>query len=173
MRIGWIVDWALAGLLLLAPAVRGQSARASSRESRSLIASARQGSGPEVTRGEVIRDGEMIREIDDPRNGDRWILTHDSSHPAGPGRLVLLASVHILARQAVAEEEASAAVIHAGDRVMVEEHSALVEARLEGVAMGSALVGSPLNVRLSMGGKVLRAEAIGPGRAVFHEETRR
>jgi len=168
MRTARIVDWALAGLVLVAPAAYGQAAGSSDRGSRFLmIASARQGSGSEVDQGEVIR------EIDDPRNGDRWILTRDLSHPAGPGRLVLLASVRILTRQAVPEEEALAPVIHSGDRVIVEEHTAMVDARLEAVAMGPAVAGSPVNVRLSIGGRVLQAEAIGPGRAVFQEETRR
>jgi flagellar basal body P-ring formation chaperone FlgA len=173
MRTGRIVDWALAGLVLFAPVAYGQAAGSSGGGSRFLIASARQGSGSEIASDEVIREGEMIREIIDPRNGDRWILTRDSSHPAGPGRLVLLASLHILTRHAVPEEEAQAPVIHAGDRVIVEEHTASVEARLEAVAMGPAQAGSPVNVRLSIGGRVLQAEAIGPEQAVFHAETQR
>lgn len=171
MRTGRIVDWGLAGLVLFAPAAYGQAAGSPDSGSRFLIASVQPVGGSEITQGEVIR------EIDDPRNGDRWILTRDSSHPAGPGRLVLLASVAILTGQPAPEEEAPAPipapVIHAGDRVIVEEHTAVVEARLEGVAMGPAPAGSAVNVRLSIGGRVLHAEAIGPGRAVFQEETQR
>ena len=63
MRTARIVDWALAGLVLVAPAAYGQAAGSSDRGSRFLmIASARQGSGSEVDQGEVIR------EIDDPRS---------------------------------------------------------------------------------------------------------
>jgi hypothetical protein len=167
MRTGRIVDWTLAGLVLFAPAAYGQAAGSSDRGSRFLIASSRKGTGSGIDQREVIR------EIDDPRNGDRWILTRDLSHPAAPGRLALLASVHILIRQASPEEEGPAAVIHAGDRVIVEEHTAVVDARLEGVAMGSALRGFPVTVRLSIGGRVLQAEAIGPGRAVIQEKTQR
>ena len=29
--------------------------------------------------------GEIVREIDDPHTGDRWLLVRDASHPGGPG----------------------------------------------------------------------------------------
>jgi hypothetical protein len=35
--------------------------------------------------------GEVVREIDDPHNGDRWLLLNDPSRPGGPGRMVLAA----------------------------------------------------------------------------------
>jgi hypothetical protein len=58
-------------------------------------------------------------------------------------------------------------MIHAGDRLIVEENTALVEARLEAVALGPAQLGSPLNVRLTIGGHVVRVVALGPGHASF------
>jgi hypothetical protein len=61
-------------------------------------------------------------------------------------------------------------VIHAGDRLIVEENTRVAVARLEAIAMGPALRGSPLNVRLSIGGNVVRAVALGPGRAAFARE---
>jgi hypothetical protein len=64
-------------------------------------------------------------------------------------------------------------VIHAGDRLIVEENTRLVEARLAAVAMGPAIAGAPLDVRLTIGGKVMRAVALAPGRAAFESEVRR
>jgi hypothetical protein len=63
-------------------------------------------------------------------------------------------------------------VIHAGDRLIVEENTAVVESRLEAVALGPAVVGSPLDARLKVGGKVVRAVALGRGRAAFLAEAR-
>jgi hypothetical protein len=42
---------------------------------------------------------------------------------------------------------------------------------MDATALGPALLGSPLHVRLSIGGSVVRAVALGPGRAVFATET--
>jgi flagella basal body P-ring formation protein FlgA len=65
-------------------------------------------------------------------------------------------------------------VIHPGDRVVVEEHTATVEARLEAIALEAAAIGSPVNARLKIGGKVVRAVAIAPGRAALaHAEEAR
>jgi flagella basal body P-ring formation protein FlgA len=49
----------------------------------------------------------------------------------------------------------------------VEESSPVVEARLEAVALGPAVVGSAFNVRLKIGGKIVRALALAPGRAAL------
>lgn len=57
--------------------------------------------------------------------------------------------------------------IHAGERLMVEEKSAVAEGRLEAVALEPAQIGSTLDVRLRTGGKVMRAVAVAPGRAVL------
>jgi flagella basal body P-ring formation protein FlgA len=56
-------------------------------------------------------------------------------------------------------------VIRIGDRVVVEGVTARVEERLEAVALGNAKVGSPLQVRLKIGGQVMRAILLAPGRA--------
>jgi flagella basal body P-ring formation protein FlgA len=56
-------------------------------------------------------------------------------------------------------------VIRAGESLIVEEHTSLVDARLEAVALGSALAGSAITVRLKIGGRVVRAVALAPGRA--------
>jgi flagella basal body P-ring formation protein FlgA len=50
---------------------------------------------------------------------------------------------------------------------VVEEHTPTTEARLEAIAMDAAAIGSRMNVRLKIGGKVLSAVAIAPGRALL------
>jgi hypothetical protein len=125
--------------------------------------------------------GEVVREIDDPHTGDRWKLMRDPAHPARPGRLVLVAEPGIepvSARTSDRKQPALSAtkqmqfhpVIHAGDALIVEEHTAMVEARLEAVAMGPAAEGVIFRVRLKIGGKVVRAVAVSTGHAVFAPE---
>ncbi len=115
-----------------------------------------------------------MREIDDPHTGDRWLLLRDRGHPGGPGRLVLAARPGIepvSVRTAGGEQQAISAtqgtpfhpVIHAGDQLIVEEHTAVVEARLEAVALGPAAQGAVFKARLKIGGKVVRAVAVSAG----------
>lgn len=120
--------------------------------------------------------GRVVREIDDPHTGDRWLLVSGAGLPGGPGRLVLAASspassaLSRPASSAAPEPERSAQplpVIHTGDRLILEEDTPLVRARLEARALSPALAGSPLMVRLVLGGAVMRAVALGPGRAAF------
>jgi hypothetical protein len=130
--------------------------------------------------------GEIVREIDDPNTGARWLLRRDPSHPGGPGRMVLGAQSqgHALGNAANATEiggqhdgarEAQATapvqpVIRSGDRLIVEEHTSVVDASLEAVALNPAAVGSSLMVRLAIGGRLVRAVALAPGRASFQAE---
>jgi hypothetical protein len=58
-------------------------------------------------------------------------------------------------------------VIRSGDRLIVERNTSVVEERLEAVALGPAMKGASLEVRLAIGGNVLRAVALGPGHATF------
>ena len=131
--------------------------------------------------------GEVVREIDDPHTGGRWLLMRDSGHPGGPGRMVLATGPGSQALSKVRGETrigiqnglepllaASAPVqpvIRAGDRLTVEENTAVVEARLEAVALNPAAIGSGLNVRLAIGGRVVRVVAVSAGRATLLAET--
>jgi hypothetical protein len=118
----------------------------------------------------------VVRVIDDPHSGERWLLLQDEGHPGGPGRLVLAAgrregsSSGPVSRVEKPDRVPVLPVIHAGDRLVVEEHTAIAEARLEAVAMGPATTGSTLSVRLKIGGRVVRARALASGRATFAPE---
>jgi hypothetical protein len=124
------------------------------------------------------RGGEVLREIDDPHNGDRWLLTRNADNPAGPGMLVRVSGARLGPQRAGLSEDSQAAapalpVIRAGDRLIVEEDTPVVSARLQATAMNPAAAGSVLNVRLAIGGRVMRAVALAPGRAALEPETGR
>jgi hypothetical protein len=117
--------------------------------------------------------GEVVREIDDPHTGDRWLLVRNDQVPGGPGRLVLVAAQRNLSGGAALRLTGPAVkaqflpVIRAGDRLIVEEHTARVDAVLEARALSPAAPGVPFDVRLTIGGNVVRAVALGPGRATL------
>jgi hypothetical protein len=119
----------------------------------------------------VQASGEVLREIDDPWSGTRWQLLSNAEHPEAPRRLVLVE----LGRKAAAGLSAAEAarptlprpVIHPGDQLIVEEHTPVVDASLQAVAMGQATVGAWFDVRLKLGGQVLHVLALGPGRALL------
>jgi len=118
--------------------------------------------------------GEVLREIDDPHTGERWLLIRNGENPGGPGHLVrITAGGHRFAGAlpAHAEEAAQPPIIRSGDRLRIEEHTAVVDAVLEARAVTPAAAGAVFNARLTIGGKVVRAVALGPGRAAFQRET--
>jgi hypothetical protein len=121
----------------------------------------------------LAANGQAVREIDDPPTGNHWLLMSDPGHPGGPGRMVLAAGLGREPAGVIAparNRSQPRPVIRAGDRLIVEENTAVAEARLEAVALGSAGSGSPLPVRLKVGGKVVRAVALTPGRAALAPE---
>jgi hypothetical protein len=130
---------------------------------------------PPSANAQVEKHTGVVREIDDPHTGDRWMLVRDPVHPGGPGRLVLASRMNVIGHEKSAAAYGTPAsarssvppVIHAGDKLIVEEHTAMVDARLEGTALGPAIGGAFLRVRLSIGGKVVRAKAVGPALAVL------
>lgn len=120
-----------------------------------------------------IREQNLYREIDDPHSGAVWLLFRDSDHPGGPGRLVLAAQ-QSHTRTGAAKDRAPIAesqpVIRAGDALIVEEHTAVVDARLEAIALRSASKDAQFKARLRIGGRVVRVMALGPGRAMLEPE---
>ncbi len=116
--------------------------------------------------------GPVLREIEDPSTGDLWLLVRDLSRPAGPGRLVLarqrMNTPDGAAEPSIARERP---VIRIGDALVVEEHTAAVDARLEAVALESATKNAHFRARLKIGGKVVRVVAVSPGHAEFAPES--
>lgn len=104
-------------------------------------------------------------EIDDPSSGVRWLLY--ASADGGPGRLVPVSPVAVDENGGAATPSVPLALIRAGDRIVLEEHTPVVDSQLEAVALSSAAVGGPLRVRLAIGGRVLSAVALARGRALL------
>jgi hypothetical protein len=123
--------------------------------------------------------------LDDVNTGDRWVLTRDTAHPGGPGRLLRLDRPVRIDRQDRqecvdgSEPVANRAVvkpvmvIRGGDRVVVEEKTAAIEARLQGVALAPAGVGELVNVRLTAGGWLVRGMVEESGRVRLVGEAKR
>ena len=154
---------------LMAVPLSGQSADAPSAARRMAVSASVSAAARSA--------GEVVREIDDPYTGSRWLLVRNLRDPAGPGLLVLAAPSGNPFRSSERHEDARALtapaaappafrpVIRAGDRLVVEQNTARIEARLEAVALGPAGAGQSFAARLEAGGKVVRAVAIAPGRA--------
>ena len=119
--------------------------------------------------------GGAIREIDDSANGDRWLLFHDENQPGGPGRLIRVenldrgcAAVTLgRARSGIVYSalRSSKIVIHSGDTLLVEQHTAVVDAVLDATALEPGIPGGTLKVRLKVNDKVVLAVAKEEGRA--------
>jgi hypothetical protein len=130
----------------------------------------------------------VVRAIEDGATGNRWLLVKDPSDRGGPGKMILVANLGEVARdddskcgagnepaekcrRSVAKPEMIVA-IHAGEALVVEEHSPVVDARLQATALESAVVGSRFEARLKIGGKVVRAVALAPGKAEIKPEVK-
>jgi hypothetical protein len=134
-------------------------------------ASTAAGAGWSAARPALAGQPDIAGEIRDPATGDCWLLERNPAAPGGPGRLVRIAAGEPMPRQAAKagrqKEKASPPAIRAGDRVVVEEHTAAMDAELEGVALNGARSGSMLRVRLKIGGRVVNAVALAAGRAAI------
>lgn len=121
--------------------------------------------GPPAGAGYGNRAVELVREIDDPASGARWLLWRDAAQPGRPGRLTLVSGTQTAGGAAEHATRPDAPVVRVGDRVLIEEHSPRVDVVLEGIALTPARAGERLRVRLTAGGLILRAVALGPGSA--------
>lgn len=116
---------------------------------------------------------EIVREIDDPSTGTRWLLYRNIANPGGPGRLILVGVVRPASLHRGATFAAAGPVVHTGDRVVVEESTPILDARLAATALNPASSGGPVRVRLELGGQIVAATAIAPGRVALEQEVRR
>ena len=129
--------------------------------------------------------GRILRVIEDPVLNVRWMLVPDLVHPSGPGHLICVpaesqSSVRCSSgwvaspsggapRQGVLERADAhlRLVVRAGDRLQLVTETEVARVRLEAVATESATAGETFRARLVLGGKVVRAVALGPGHATF------
>jgi hypothetical protein len=163
------------GLALLAiaasPAVECQAIAAPGPGPATILSSGGLGSAS------ALSSLELVREIEDRPLGTRWLLLRDWGHLGGPGRMVLASRAGrppggVLANGAPEDPgHISPPAIRAGELVVVERSTAVVEARLESIALEPAAIGASFRARLTIGGKVVHAVALGAGRAAFDQES--
>ena len=115
----------------------------------------------------------IVSERTDPGTGARWVLMRDAEHPAALAHWVLVEAGKERAVGAGAEATGEKLMIHAGDKIVVEEQTAVMSAWLEATALTSAGSGGELRVRLAIGGRVLVVRAIAPATAEMEEEKQR
>jgi hypothetical protein len=117
-----------------------------------------------------------VRIIDDQATGHRWLLVKQLDRPEAPALLLQIADAPSCSKLLPAESEGRFSIAHQvfprqiirpGDSVILSEDSPVAEARLEAVAIQPAAAGQSLTVRLKLGGHLLRAVAIAPGRALL------
>jgi hypothetical protein len=95
------------------------------------------------------------------------MVVSDPNRPGGPGRMILAEDAGATPTDLGTRKSPPLPVIHAGEGVVVEEHTTTAEAYLEATALDSGAIGARISVRLKIGRKVLRAVAIAPGRALL------
>jgi hypothetical protein len=158
--------WAMMAGCLALVFMEGTSAQSASNSAAAPEAT-------QVAPTSPVPDAKVLRELDDPATGNLWLVMRDPNHPAGPGRLVLAErrtdceETHCVPKQPVPELP----IIHTGDAVTVEEHTIVLDIRLQAVALEPSLQGASFKARLKIGGKVARVMAIAPGHAVFLPES--
>lgn len=128
-------------------------------------------SGRDAATEQTRPSPQILRSIDDPALGTRWLLVGDPQHPGGPGKLVLNASLSPEAARAV-RSDALVVIVRAGDRLRVEAHSPTSDTWLDGVALGPARKGSSFLARLAFGNSIVRVVATAPGRAALAPESK-
>jgi hypothetical protein len=117
-------------------------------------------------------------EISDPSAGHDWLLVPDRAHPERPARWVRIArngaepQAGARGENGIARDAAPPIVIHPGDRLVVEEHSSVVDAQLAAVALNAAVRGGELRARLEIGGRVVRGVAVDRNRALLAPQSR-
>ncbi len=113
----------------------------------------------------LVAQEPVARERVDGQTGAVWVLVRDraqlAAYPAAPPRWVLVEPGNTKGDAARREPP----VIHAGDRIVIEERTAVADARFEAIALTSAPKGGRLRARISLGGRIVLVQAIGAGEA--------
>jgi hypothetical protein len=114
--------------------------------------------------------------MNDPGTGRRWLLVEQLDRPEAPALLMLMPDNHACSKLPIADSEwrypsahraLPVPVISPGDSIILSEASPVSDGRLEAIALERAATGQELTVRLKLGGHLLRAVAIGSGRATL------
>jgi hypothetical protein len=112
--------------------------------------------------------------IEDHSNHQLWLLTRNPDRPEAPATLIpILPGLSDSSpseqggkpRTAISPVKRGVTIIRSGEAVALYEDSSFMRLRLGGIALSTAAVGENITVRLTIGGRPLRAIAIGPGRA--------
>jgi hypothetical protein len=110
-----------------------------------------------------------VRIVNDPASAC-WVLQRTSSDKAGPGHWVQLSPIACRESPSRVSTDVHAPlpfVIQTGSRLVIEQHTQTVDARLLAQAMGPARMGQTVQVRLIPTGAVLLVVVTGPSRAGF------
>ena len=117
-----------------------------------------------------------LRELEDPGAHQYWLLIRDRNRAAGPALLVKepahsACAFFTLGKMdrgpAIGQPVRSLPVIHAGDPIILFEHTTVSDTELEATALEQAAVGDSLRVHIKFGGFTVRAIAAAPGRATL------
>jgi hypothetical protein len=120
-----------------------------------------------------------LREVADLGTHQHWLLIQDLTRATGPALFMkqpqhsacaFLTLGKMNFGSALGARVRSIPVIHAGDRIILCEHTILSDAELEATALEAAAVGESLRVRIKFGGLTVRAIAAAPGRATLVPE---
>lgn len=103
-----------------------------------------------------VARGQQARELRDPATGAIWRLLPGDSRQGGPARWVLVDSGTAFRTTAAGRT----LLIHSGDKIVVEEHSAIADARLTAIAITSAAKGEQFRARITVGGGVFTVRAV-------------
>jgi hypothetical protein len=117
------------------------------------------------------RENNVYASVQDDATGMRWVLLRGEEDSGGPGRWVRTdnGAESLAGKAPRRERHVARPVIHAGDRLIVEEHTAVAELRLQAVALEPAAAGARLRIRLTAGGRSVAAIALAAGRVQLVE----
>ena len=145
----------------------------SARSSKSGDPESRQSRGSDFIENRVIADG-RAQSFADPGTCKRWRYERNGDHPSWPPRLVMVSDEVSCSSQSNVNPGMKGQktewlrhhtiIVLAGDELAVSDETAALLANLEGVALNNGSPGEVIGVRLRLGGRIMRAQVLAPGR---------